>query len=170
VQQYPGKSLPLFLPLFSADAARTCVLCLQLPFAAYSAVTVLQDVTSAEDGTDVKSLTEDVASFLDASGVQFRSIISNNTGIRVNLTQVSRRTCSATVALEGDVGHGRVFVQIFSGAQLETIENQLNITGNNTVVDVGELFQNGVNGLPVVNTSDLISALPAVIKDQVLFL
>ena len=42
------------------------------------------------------------------------------------------------------------------------MEANLNITGGNDVVDVGQLFQDTPNGGPVVNFTDLVNALPTV--------
>lgn len=53
--------------------------------------------------------------------------------------------------------------QLFSGSVLTRVEQQLNITSqNDTVVDVGLLFQNGRDGEPVVNLTDIVEALPEV--------
>ncbi len=42
------------------------------------------------------------------------------------------------------------------------MEANLNVTGGNDVVDVGQLFQDTPNGGPVVNFTDLVNALPTV--------
>ena len=70
---------------------------LQLPQFAYEAVQILQDVagTGGSSSSGIDTLVEGVADVLQSAGVSFNSLISNNTGIFVNLTQV--RMCAGCV-------------------------------------------------------------------------
>lgn len=61
---------------------------LQLPYLAYELVKTTQETAGSGSSSGVKTLLLDTADVLSASGVQFGTLISNDTGIRVNVSQV----------------------------------------------------------------------------------
>lgn len=79
----------LAMTLLWLRCACYCRSCVQLPLLAYDAVTLLQRVGgSGANSGGVHTLVRDVSTVLDSLGISFSGIISNNTGILVNISTV----------------------------------------------------------------------------------
>jgi hypothetical protein len=98
------------------------------------------DVLELLRGTNVSNLVNDIETLLPLEDISLEQFIPINTGVSVNISR------------------------LFSGnaTVLNRIRTQLNLSSGVDVVDVGQLFKNGTDGLPVVNNTELIDLLPQV--------
>jgi hypothetical protein len=100
---------------------------------------VVYDLLQLIRRTNVSGLVSRLEELLPVTGINFGSLVPEDTGVDVNVSQV------------------------FSGTILTRIREELNITAaDNQVVDVGRLFADATDGTPIVTTSDLLEFLPQV--------
>lgn len=149
------------------DSSEACALilwiCAQVPYLAYDAITFLQDVSSSNgNNTGLRTVLLDVADVLTGFNVSLAGIVPADTGIFVNLSDVSAHSCHACMCFCWHPAAVMCLVQLFTGSLLSEVESNLNLTDTQQLIDVGKLFQNNVDGSPVVNLTDLVQALPIV--------